>query len=66
MTFPGFDGDIRLLADIAAVDQKRNIQGEERALDLVAAYEHMRRNMRYKTGEKVFPELEDEAQDDGE
>ena len=67
MTFPGFDGDIRLLADIAAVDAKRNTQGEERALDLIATYEHIRRNMRYKTGEKVFPESEgDEVENDGE
>lgn len=66
MTFPGFNGDIRLLADIAAIDEKRNTQGEERALDLIAAYEHMRRNMRYKTGEKVFPESESEVEDDGE
>ena len=58
MTFPGIDGDIRLLADIAAVDAKRNTQGEERVLDLIATFEHMRRNMRYTTGEKVFPEIE--------
>ena len=58
MTFPGIDGDIKLLADIAAVDAKRNTQGEERALDLIATFEHMRRNMRYKTGEKVFSESE--------
>ena len=64
MTFPGFDGDIRLLADIAAIDAKRNTQGEERALDLIASYEHIRRNMRYKTGEKVFSEIEDEAEND--
>jgi len=67
MTFPGFNGDIRLLADIAAIDAKRNTQGEERALDLIASYEHIRRNMRYKTGEKVFPESDNaEVQDDGE
>jgi hypothetical protein len=58
MTFPGFDGDIKLLADIAAIDAKRNTQGEERALDLIASYEHIRRKMRFKTGEKVFPEDE--------
>lgn len=58
MTFPGFDGDIKLLADIAAIDAKRNTQGEERALDLIASYEHIRRKMAFKTGEKVFPEDE--------
>ncbi len=58
MTFPGIDGDIRLLADIAAVDAKRNTQGEERVLDLIATFEHRRRNMRDKTGEKVVPEIE--------
>jgi hypothetical protein len=62
MTFPGFDGDIKLLADIAAIDAKRNTQGEERALDLIASYEHIRRKMAFKTGEKVFPE--DEAVED--
>lgn len=63
MTFPGIDGDIKLLADIAAVDAKRNTQGEERALDLIATFEHMRRNMRYKTGEKVFSESELDDED---
>lgn len=64
MTFPGIDGDIKILADIAAIDGKRNMQGEDRALDLIAAYEHMRRNMRYKTGEKVFDEEQSEESDD--
>lgn len=63
MTFPGFDGDIKLLADIAAIDSKRNTQGEERALDLIASYEHIRRNMRYKTGEKVFEDSDSEVED---
>jgi hypothetical protein len=62
MTFPGIDGDIKLLADIAAVDSKRNTQGEDRALDLIAAFEHMRRNAKFKTGEKVF----DDKPEDGE
>jgi hypothetical protein len=62
MTFPAVDGDIKLLADIAAIDSKRNTQGEDRALDLIAAFEHMRRNMKFKTGEKVF----DEESEDGE
>lgn len=60
MTFPGIDADIKLLADIAAVDSNRNTQGEERALDLIASYEHIRRNMRFKTGENVFSEEEEE------
>jgi hypothetical protein len=63
MTFPGIDGDIKLLADIAAIDAKRNTQGEDRALDLVATFEHMRRNMKFKTGEKVF---DDDIEDDGQ
>lgn len=56
MTFPGMEGDIRLLANMAATDTDRNKRGEDRALDLIAAYEHMRRNMKHKTGENVFPE----------
>jgi hypothetical protein len=60
MTFPGFDGDIKLLADIAAIDAKRNTRGEDRAMDLIATFEHMRRNMKFKTGEKVFDDSEAE------
>lgn len=64
MTFPGINGDIRLLADIAAIDGKRNKDNEERALDLIAAYEHMRRNLRYKTGEPVFSDEVDKMEVD--
>ena len=59
MTFPGFDGDIKILADIAAIDSKRITQDEERALDLYATVKHLRKNMRFKTGEPVFAEEEE-------
>jgi hypothetical protein len=44
MTFPGIDADIKLLADLNALDSKRNHDGEERGLDLIAALEHSYRN----------------------
>ncbi len=44
MTFPGIDADIKLLADLNAIDSKRNHDGEERGLDLIAALEHSYRN----------------------
>jgi hypothetical protein len=44
MTFPGIDADIKLLADLNAIDSKRNHDGEERGLDLIAVLEHSYRN----------------------
>ena len=64
MTFPGFDGDIKILADIAAIDLKRITQDEERALDLYATVKHLRKNMRFKTGELAFPEEKDDQEED--
>lgn len=65
MTFPGFDGDIKILADIAAIDSKRITQDEERALDLYATVKHLRKNMRFKTGELVFAEEEEKEEAEG-
>jgi hypothetical protein len=64
MTFPGFDGDIKILADIAAIDSKRLTQDQERALDLVATLKHLRKNMRFKTGELAFSEEKDDQEED--
>lgn len=65
MTFPGMNGDIKLLADIAQIDAKRNNAGEERALDLIATIEHLKKNGRFKTGELVNdPDTDEEPEDE--
>lgn len=64
MTFPGINGDIKLLADIAKIDGKRNQAGEDRALDLIATVEHLRKNRRFKTGELVHDPEEVDQEDE--
>lgn len=64
MTFPGINGDIKLLADIAKIDGKRNQAGEDRALDLIATVEHLRKNGRFKTGELINDPEEVDKEDE--
>ena len=65
MTLPIIDNaSITDLAEIASVEGDMRNQSQEQAIDMTVIFEHLRKKMSFKTGEKVFDEEDDEMSED--
>lgn len=62
MTFPGIDADIDALAAIAEEDGKMRSNEAEMAMDLQAIVDFSLKRSKFKTGEAVFPEEDEEKE----
>lgn len=65
MTLPNIENASLLdLAEIANIEGDMRGQSQEQAIDMALIFEHFRKKMKFKSGEKVFDEESSETSDD--